>query len=95
MTRRSAVGVFNGNWKNYWKRDLEDTSDRQEFIVEQNKLSFGDALVGLKLVDPAGWEAWFDDDNNIPPVIYWSDSHLIKDLCQRLRTRAETVSSSG
>jgi hypothetical protein len=88
--RRSAIGVFNGNWKHAWKRDAELTSDRRRFIIEQNQLNFGDALDELKAVDPQ-WEAWFDDDENIPPYIHWLDTHAINVLCQRMRAREEKV----
>ena len=91
MTRRSAIGVFNGNWKNRWKRDLDYWDDQKVRIIEKNKLRFGDALDELKRANPDGWEAWFDDNENIPPVIYWSDELLISRLCQRMRERAGEV----
>ena len=89
--RRGAIGVFNGNWKNKWKRELEATeTDWREFIVNDNKLNFGDALGELKRVDPH-WEAWFDDDENIPPFIPWLDTPLIEQLCERMNQRAIRV----
>lgn len=89
--RRGAVGVLNGNWKNKWRRELEDSqTDRREFIVNENKLNFGDALGQLKRVDP-NWEAWFDDDKNIPQYILWLDTPLIEQLCERMNQRAIRV----
>ena len=94
MTRRYAIGVLNGNWKNRWKRDLDYWSDQTARIIEKNKLRFGDALDELKRADPHTWESWFDDNANIPPVIYWSDELLIGRLCQRMRERVEEVVQS-
>jgi hypothetical protein len=89
--KRSAIGVLNGNWKNKWRRELIDAeTDRREFIKQENQLNFGDALGELKRVDP-NWEAWFDDDENIPPFITWLDSALIEQLCERMNQRAIKV----
>ena len=85
MTRRYSIGVLNGNWRNRWRDDLDFWHDQRARIIEKNKERFADALNELKRIDPAGWEAWFDDDGNIPPVIYWSDDKLIDRLCQRIR----------
>jgi len=87
MAKRYAIGVFNGNWKNKWKRELEDTSSRRAYIIENNKETFGDALQDLKAVDP-DWEAWFDNDDNIPPFILWTDTEEINELCKRMTERA-------
>lgn len=89
--KRSAIGVFNGNWKNKWRRELEDIqTDRREFIKQENQLNFGDALDELKRVDP-NWEAWFDNDENIPQYIFWLDTPLIEQLCERMNQRAIRV----
>jgi hypothetical protein len=92
--KRPAIGVFNGNWKNKWKRDLDDISVRGMFVVEENKLSFGDALAELKAVDP-NWEEWFDNDENIPPEIYWKYSDEIEKLCKRMLERAKAVNDAN
>lgn len=91
MARRSPIGVFNGNWKNRWRRYLEETSDRRVFIIETNKDKFSDALAVLKAADPLGWEAWYDDDANIPESILWTDSKLIGDLCFRMVEQAKRM----
>lgn len=89
--KRGAIGVLNGNWKNKWRRELEDIqTDRREFIKQENQLNFGDALDELKRVDP-NWEAWFDNDANIPPVIYWLDTAQIEQLCEGMNKRAISV----
>jgi len=87
MSRRYAVGVLNGNWKQRWKDDLDYWRDQQVRIIEKNKVRFGDALDDLKRANPQGWEGWYDDDDNIPPIIKWSDDHMINTLCKRMRTR--------
>lgn len=92
MARRSAVGVLNGNWKNRW-RDIQSGEDRSEFIKAHNEEKFADALSVLKKADPDGWEKWFDDDANIPNVIYFSDSAAIAVLCSRMIERANSISS--
>jgi hypothetical protein len=94
MARRSAVGVFNGNWKNRWRREWEEiqaSEDRRVFIVENNKEKFAEALDVLKHADPDGWEKWFDDDANIPEYLEWTNSALISDLCSRMTEQAKLV----
>ena len=91
MARRSAIGVFNGNWKHKWRRQLEDTSDRRVFIIQTNQEKLGDALSVLKAADPLGWEVWYDDDANIPEFILWTDSKSIGDLCYRMLERAKLM----
>ena len=86
--RGGPIGIFNGNWKHQWKRDLEDEQDRRAFIIENNKLNFGDALQVLKHHDK-GWEAWFDDDENIPPIIHWVETDEVRELCRRMVERAK------
>lgn len=85
--RGGPIGIFNGNWKNQWRRDLDDSQDRRTFIIESNQLDFGDALQVLKHHDK-NWEVWFDDDANIPPIIYWSNTDDIQELCRRMIERA-------
>ena len=94
MSRRYAVGVLNGNWKQRWKDDLDYFHDQKEHIKEQNKLRFGDALDELKRADPTGWESWYNEDTNIPPVIYWTDDNAISLVCSRMRERAQEVVAS-
>ena len=79
--------MFNGNWKHRWRREFEDESDRRQFIIEQNKVDFGEALSALKAADP-NWEAWYDDDANIPPYIRWLETQEVKRICQRMLERA-------
>ena len=94
MTRRSAIGVLNGNWKNRWKEDLDYWHDQKERIKKKNKLRFGDALDELKRADPDGWEDWFDNNENIPLVIYFSDNVMIDRLCKRMQGRILEVVGS-
>lgn len=95
MAKRSAIGIFNGNWKNRWRRVLEDTSDRRVFIIQANQDKFADALKVLKAADPSGWEIWYDDDANIPEYILWTDSKAISDLCFRMIERAKLVKAQN
>lgn len=90
MARRSAIGIFNGNWKNKWKRDLELENDRRRFIVENNIQKFQDALKVLKSADRQ-WETWFDNDDNIPQELTWTDTKEIDELCLRMVERAKLV----
>jgi hypothetical protein len=94
MSRRYAVGVLNGNWKNKWKDDIDYWRDQRARIIEKNKNRFADVLEDLKRADPTGWEAWYDDDTNIPAVIYFSDETAINLLCDRIKQRAQEVQAS-
>lgn len=90
------IGVYNGNWKNGWRRfreDVQTQEDRQVFIIAHNRNRFSFSLEKLKTADPGGWEVWYDDDANIPPSISWLDSSLITELCHRIELRAERRSS--
>lgn len=60
-------------------------------IIEKNKADFGNALDILKQADPDGWEAWYDDDANIPPLIRWTDRAQIDELIRRMLERAREV----
>ena len=94
MARRGGpIGVFNGNWKNGWRRDMEAAQDRKHFIIENNKLNFGDALSVLKHHD-RNWEEWFDNDDNIPPVIYWTETEAVDELCKRMIERAKVCQAN-
>lgn len=85
------IGIFNGRWKLGSIRDrLAYQYNSRHFIVEQNKLDFGDALAELKQADPM-WEAWFDDDDNIPPYISWLDTDKVNELCKRMIARAQEI----
>lgn len=92
MAKRSAVGVFNGNWRNRW-RDIQSDKGRGEFIKAHNEEKFADALSVLKKADPAGWEAWFDDDANIPNIIHFLNSESVAELCTRMIERANSISN--
>jgi hypothetical protein len=35
------------------------------------------AMTDLKAIDPEGWEAWFDDDANVPAIISHKDLALL------------------
>lgn len=92
--RGGPIGVFNGNWKNRWRRELEDEQDRRVFIIEHNKNKFGEALDVLKFHD-RDWETWYDDDANIPPYISWLDSDEVNELCRRMIERADNVKETS
>lgn len=92
--RGGPIGVFNGNWKNRWRRELEDEQDRRVFIIEDNKRKFGEALSVLKF-HVRDWETWYDDDANIPPYISWLDSDKVNELCVRMVERANNVKETS
>lgn len=85
------VGIFNGRWRLGARREmLAYQQDRRDFIIEDNKDKFSDALDELKQADPK-WEAWYDDDANIPPYISWLDTEQVNDLCRRMRARVQEI----
>lgn len=88
--RGGPIGIFNGNWKHQWKRDLEEEEDRRVYIIRSNKEKFGAALDVLKFHDRE-WETWYDDDANIPPYISWLKSEEVDELCRRMIERANNA----
>lgn len=91
MARRSAIGVFNGNWKSRWRVLREEEDDRRIFIIEKNKEKFGQALDVLISNDPHGWERWYDDDNNVPNYLKWTDTREIDSVIFRILQHADSL----
>lgn len=58
----------------------EELSDQRIYLAEmaekqavKMKAKFTDALDALKAADPAGWNAWYDDDRNVPNWNGWGN----------------------
>ena len=100
----SLRGVYSTSWNIYAMREsLQRKHDGFEEAVElalkaqnmkQNRLDFGDALNSLKAADPAGWERWYDDNDNIPEQIKWSDRPLIDAIITRIHQRVAYLQST-
>lgn len=54
-----------------WKADLNESQDAEAERRAALKDQFADALAKLKAADPQGWEAWYDDDQNVPNWNNW------------------------
>jgi hypothetical protein len=54
----------------------------------RNRDAFDDVFDQLKAVDP-DWEAFYDDDDNVPVEIYWDDRAL--PVIERMKKRLEDV----
>lgn len=68
------------------------TQHRQ--VIEQAQVDFGSALDTLKGVDP-NWEAWYDDDDNIPPVIVWGLRSQVDSIIAKISARVQALTASG
>lgn len=79
MGRKSAVGVNNGNFRagEYYLYGLAVAAGKRGTDYEKNMTKkkmrgmywtqrLSNAMGALYQADPAGWEAWYDDDQNIP-----------------------------
>lgn len=81
MGRRSAVGVNNGNFRagDYYYYRLAVEAGRGINVAEiermttKKKMRFAywtqrmcNAVEALRIADPTGWEAWYDNDRNVP-----------------------------
>lgn len=79
MGRRSAVGVANGNFRNGdyyqyalavargWNNgDLERVMSKKKMRAMYWSQRLSNAIYFLSVYDPIGWEAWFDNDANVP-----------------------------
>lgn len=60
--------------------------------VKQAKTDFTEALKKLAAVDP-NWEAWYDDDANIPPLIHWSNREQMDEIIRRIEARVSEITS--
>lgn len=99
----SLRGVYATSWNIYAMRAaLQRKHDSFEEAAElalkaqnmkQNRFDFGDALDTLKAADPQ-WESWYDDDNNIPEQIKWSDRPLIDAIITRIHQRVAYLQST-
>ena len=61
-------------------------------MINKKKMRFaywlqrlGNAVSELKAVDAAGWEAWYDDDNNVPDVSDRESALLVESRVIELR----------
>lgn len=72
---RSRIGVANGNWRRDYNLKLiyERTAHEEYLIMSKQKMAsaywkqrWNNALDCLRTEDPNGWQAWYDDDNNVP-----------------------------
>lgn len=62
--------------------------------IQRARLEFAQALEELKASDPAGWEAWYDDDANIPPVIHWGDPEQVAAILVAIRAHIATITQN-
>lgn len=67
-----------------WRRHLRD---------EYNKKRFQEAMQKLIEADPDGWEAWYDDDRNIPPILRWWNTEEITLIVERILNRVNELKS--
>lgn len=54
------------SYKNVRRFDMEAESLRRQ---AEDQAAIQAAIARLSELDPEGWEAWYDDDENIPEVI--------------------------
>lgn len=79
MGRRSVVGVANGNFRNgdYYQYALAVArgwnNGTLERVMNKKKMRamywtqrLSNAMSLLRVIDPNGWEAWYDNDSNVP-----------------------------
>lgn len=70
---------------------IEDTWRKERRLaIEKAKEDFNAALANLAEVDP-NWEEWYDDDENIPPIITWSNRAQIDELIRKMNERAMNI----
>ena len=76
-----------------FKADLKEQQSAEQERCAALRDEFADALDDLKAIDPAGWEAWYDDDQNIPTQIHWGTCEPIiaKIQARTAQVRAESA----
>lgn len=68
----------------------EELRDQRIYLAEMAerhaadlKARYYDALKTLRLLDPTGWEAWYDDANNVPDFNGWGNCQPALDAMNR------------
>jgi hypothetical protein len=85
MSRRAAVGVYNGNWRRAMRDETNEIIEASiERVREDNKDRFRFALSKLKSSDPAGWEVWYDNDDHVPNFILWTNTKMVNEIIARM-----------
>jgi len=74
---------------------IDEIENLRRTTVEKNKQRFREAMEALMEADPDGWEAWYDDNDNIPPVIRWWDTVEINMIVERIQKRIEYLSTNS
>lgn len=77
----------------HWAQEAREYVARMERegrkkLADENCAKFHQALGALKIACPTTWEAWYDDDRNIPWELRWSDTKLIDELVRRMNEYA-------
>ncbi len=101
----SLRSVYSTSWNIYAMREalqrkhdsFEEAADLalKACQMKENRLDFGDALNTLKAADPTGWSRWYDDNNNIPEQITWSNRPLIDAMIARIHQRVVYLQSTS
>lgn len=74
---------------------IDEIENLRRATVEKNKERFREAMEALMEADPDGWEAWYDDNDNIPPIIRWWDTGQINMIVERIQKRIEYLSTNS
>lgn len=63
--------------------------------ITLNRSRFRWLVDQLKKLDPQGWEAWYDDDQNIPQELYFGDSSYMRAIFERIERRIAELQSGS
>ena len=69
-----------------FRRQLLDDQMMRNIRIKEAQDNFADLKDQLKYIDPDGFDAWYDDDNNIPNTLDWKNIQPVLDtLAARIR----------
>lgn len=68
---------------------IEAAIEERRERIRKARAEFEAALDELKAADP-DWEAWYDDNDNVPVVLRWAEPE-IWDVIERIRRRAREL----
>lgn len=80
MSARSIISM------NHTTGELEQIAwgeSRLRREIDEAHEAYDKAMAALKAADPEGWEAWYDDENNLPDF-QWKDVELCRENTQRI-----------
>jgi hypothetical protein len=81
-------------WDYRRRSELAERMEERDIQVDAIRFGLGDAMAKLRQLDPKGWEAWYDDDNNVPAIATMAELlDIVQARCETLRAEIDQTVS--